>query len=341
VTRRYFCCPNCCLGGYFVDDHLGLDARLSAHAERMITLAGVSQSFRQGCLLLENLAGWTTCHEVIRQVCYRQSEQLAEQREVASPEVEPFRKANGQMEFQTDATTVNTLGGWRDMKIGIFAKRLPGQPATPEQWNKRKVPTPTARFAFAAIEEIDVFARRWWPWAEQLGLGEETLSVLGDGADWIWDHSELQFANWRGTLDIYHSGEWLAKAARAGCGEGTPEAARWLLESRLALLKDGYVGLCDYVYQSAAWIPDRAGLETALPAVLNYFCGQQERLNYALRLRRGQPIGSGMIEGACKQMIGRRMKQTGAQWDVENANHMALLCSLAYSDSLPLYFTAA
>jgi hypothetical protein len=75
--------------------------------------------------------------------------------------------------------------------------------------------------------------------------------------------------------------------------------------------------------------------------VLNYFCGHRDRLNYALRLRRGQPIGSGLIEGTCKQMIGRRMKQTGAQWDLANANRMALLCSLAYADALPSYFNAA
>ena len=86
-------------------------------------------------------------------------------------------------------------------------------------------------------------------------------------------------------------------------------------------------------------VPNRAGLEAATGRLLNYFCGHQDRLKYALR--RGQAIGSGMVEGAAKQMIGRRMKQTAAPWDVENANRMALLCSLLYADSLPLYFNAA
>jgi hypothetical protein len=307
----------------------------------MITLAGVHQSFRHGCTLLDELAGWTTCHEVIRQVCYRQADELDGQRQAASPEVEPFREAQGQMEFQTDATKLNTLEGWRDMKIGVFAKRQAGEPATAERWDKRDLPGPTARFAFAAIEEIETFAPLWWQWAERLGLGQGRLSVLGDGAEWIWDHAELQFANWQGILDIFHASEWLSKAATAGCGEGTAEAARWLKESRQALLKDGYVGLCEYAQSSASWVPDHAGLEAAVPGVLNYFCGHRERLNYALRLRRGQPIGSGLIEGACKQMIGRRMKQTGAQWDVDNANRMSFLCSLAYADSLPLCFNAA
>ena len=85
----------------------------------------------------------------------------------------------------------------------------------------------------------------------------------------------------------------------------------------------------------------RPSSPAALGGVLNYFCGHRDRLNYALRLRRGEPIGSGLIEGACKQLIGRRMKQTGAQWDVGNANRMALLCSLSYADAFPFYFTAA
>lgn len=309
----------------------------------MITLSGVHQAFQRGSALLESLAGWTTCHEVIRQVCYRQADRLAALREpdAATPEVEPFRQAPGRMEFQTDATTVNTTEGWRDMKIGVFAKREPGAPAGPEEWDKRDLPAPAARFAFAGIEEIQAFAPRWRVWADRLGLGDGRLSVLGDGADWIWDHSHAQFANWEGTLDIFHSGEWLAKAAKAGCGEKTAEAARWLREARLALLRDGYVGLCEYAWQSMAWVPDRAGLEGAIPAVLNYFCGRRDYLNYVLRLRRGQPIGSGLIEGACKQLIGRRMKQTGAMWCVDNADRMAFLCSLAYSDSLSLYFNAA
>jgi hypothetical protein len=290
---------------------------------------------------LDQLAGWSSCHEVLRQVCYRRADQLQQQRLAAAADIEPFRQAPGRAEFQTDATTVNTLQGWHDVKIGVFAKRLPGEPACAEDWDKRDLPAPTARFAFAAIEEIDTFAPWWSHWAERLGIDEERINVLGDGAEWIWQHAEMQFVHWLGTLDIFHASSWLADASKAGCGEGTAEAARWLKEARLAVLRDGYDGLCDYVQGSLAWVPNGAGLQGALPGLLNYLCGHRQRLNYALRLRRGEPIGSGLIEGACKQLIGRRMKQTAAPWDVTNANRMALLCSLAYTDSLPLYFNAA
>jgi hypothetical protein len=307
----------------------------------MTTLAGVHQSFRHGAALLEQLAGWSASHEVVRRVCYRQADELARRREADAPEVEAFREAAGRMEFQTDATTVNTLGGWRDMKIGIFAKREQGEPATIERWHTRELPAPTARLAFAGIAGIDTFAEQWWPWAERLGLGDGRLSVLGDGAGWIWDHAEMAFPRLQGVLDVYHASEHLSGVAKAACGEGTGEAARWLKEARLALLGDGYEGLCEYAAASAAWVPDRTGLEGATGELLNYFRGHRDRLKYSLRLRRGQPIGSGMVEGAAKQMIGRRMKQTAAEWDVDNANRMALLCSLAYADSLPQYFNAA
>ena len=69
-----------------------------------------------------------------------------------------FSQAAGEVEFQLDGTTVNTTDGWRDMKIGIFARREPGEKATAAEWDSRDLPGPTARVAFAAIEPIDDFA---------------------------------------------------------------------------------------------------------------------------------------------------------------------------------------
>lgn len=266
---------------------------------------------------------------------------LDRQRQDSAPEVEPFRQAAGGAEFPTDATQVNTLDGWRDLKLGVCATRPGGPPAPAEHGDQRSVPAPTARCAVAASEASEGFAPRWRSWAAALGLAEQPGRVLGDGAEWIWPHAAAQFTDWRGTLDLSHAGEWLAKAAKAGCGDGTDEAACGLRESRLALLRDGYRGLCAYLHASGDWVPKRAGREGMAPEVLNYFCGHPDRLNDAARRRRGQPRGSGLIEGACKQRIGRRRKQTGAQWTVVKAKRRAVLCAIADADAFPLYFTAA
>jgi len=71
--------------------------------------------------------------------------------------------------------------------------------------------------------------------------------------------------------------------------------------------------------------------QEVVQSLRDYLRGNAERLHYAERLALGRPIGSGLIEGACKNLVGRRMKQTGACWRVERANRMALVCSLLYA----------
>ena len=54
-------------------------------------------------------------------------------------------------------------------------------------------------------------------------------------------------------------------------------------------------------------------------------------MNYARRLMEGRSIGSGQIERACKNLIGRRLKQTAARWRGRRLNRMAGLGSIMYS----------
>ncbi len=58
------------------------------------------------------------------------------------------------------------------------------------------------------------------------------------------------------------------------------------------------------------------GDAAARGGVLNYVAAPQRRLNDALRLRRGQSVGSGLVEGSIKQLLNKRLKQTGARWKV-------------------------
>jgi hypothetical protein len=59
---------------------------------------------------------------------------------------------------------------------------------------------------------------------------------------------------------------------------------------------------------------------------------------YRQRLAEGRSIGSGMVEGACKTAIGRRLKQTGARWRIKRLERMAALCCLHYGDQFKDYW---
>jgi hypothetical protein len=45
-----------------------------------------------------------------------------------------------------------------------------------------------------------------------------------------------------------------------------------------------------------------------------------------------------LVEGSCKQVIGRRLKQTGARWRIRRANRMATLCCTLHGDTWKPYW---
>ena len=281
--------------------------------------------------MLAACCGWTVSDETIRLACEGQSGRIAEFH--ATPAAAAgFGEAPGEVEFQLDGTTVNTVGGWRDMNVGIFARREPGEPATAAEWDSRDLPRPTARAAFAAIEPIEEFAPRIGAWAGRLELTDTAaITTLGDGAPWIWNAAAEQRAGSGGVLDIYHAAGHIAEAGKKLFGERAAAARNWLEEGRALLLSDGWAGLCDHIGATPVKDPQLSG-HAALGELTGYFAAHTGRLNYAHRLHTGRSIGSGMVEDAAKNLIGKRMKQTEARWVVGNADAMARLCCLSYSD---------
>jgi hypothetical protein len=106
------------------------------------------------------------------------------------------------------------------------------------------------------------------------------------------------------------------------------------------LLPDGWAGLCDDLGRTPAsdnGSDGRAGLDE----LTSYFVAHSGRLNYCHRLYTGQSIGSGMVEGAAKNPVGRGLNQTGARWQVENVNKLAELCCLPYGDHREPYWACS
>lgn len=310
---------------------MGIDGYLTPAARRLACLAGLRESFARAEGLLTELAGWQLDDETVRRVCHAEAARAQTWAATAAPYTERLAQAEGAAEVQIDAGKVNTDTGWRDVKVAAFAKRPPGEPATAATWDARQLPPPTARRVIAAIEEAAVFGPRCGAEATRLGLTDPTaLSVLGDGADWIWGLAAQEFPGHRGCLDIYHGAGRIAGGANRVFGEGTPEARAAGERGRDRLLQDGYWGVMDWVGEVSPCLP-AGGDGAALGEVLNYFAAHQERLNYAARLRRGEPIGSGLVEGSIKQLLNRRLKQTGARWKVGHVGRFVELVALADS----------
>jgi hypothetical protein len=298
----------------------------------MACLLGVQQSFAKAELALREVAGWDLDDNTIRQLCHATAQQAAATRDQRATAA-AFAQAPGELELQIDAGKVNTTEGWRDVKVGVFARRERGAPTTAEQWNERDLPRPSVRSVTAAVEEAEAFGDRLAAEAQRLALTEPgALSVLGDGAAWLWNLAERHFPGAEQLLDIWHGAEHLADGAKAVCGQASEaakaEAQAEAQRGKRRLLADGYWGVTEWLGELTGRTA-LGGDGAALGGVLNYFAGHQERLNYALRLRRGQSIGSGLVEGSIKQLLNKRLKQTAARWKVEHVGPFVQLGALA------------
>ena len=340
VVRVYFRCVKCRAGGFTADERLGIDGRFSIAVQRLASLAAASWSYSVSSQRLAELCGLKISENTIREIAQTHGAAMNTWQNTDPQAAREFRETAGEPEFTTDGTSVNTTDGWREMKVGVFAKRPEGEAATTEEWATRSLPAPSARVAFAAIERSERFGRRWKAWSRRLGLFDTScITLLADGAKWIWEEKRKYLTQAGGVLDIFHNLEHFAAVARNLYGDGTDAAADWLETSRQVVLESDWSEVERHLtatQESFADVPDK---QQSLEELRNYLLPHTHHMNYAQRLSAGRSIGSGLIEGACKNLIGRRLKQTGARWKVRRVNRMAGLCAVMYSNNWNQYWT--
>lgn len=331
MSRIYFACVKKCEAGFVADDRLGLGGRYSIGTQRLASLAAGSWSHEIASDRLEELCGLRLCPNTIRDIAQKHGAAMNAWQSSDPEACREFRETGGQTEFTTDGTCVNTLTGWREMKIAIFARRELGESATPEEWSSRDLPQPLTSVAFGAIECSADFGRKWKSSARRLGiLDTSNVTVLADGAKWIWEEQLNNLRGASGVLDIFHAVEHIAETSRTLFGAGTNEASAWLEEGRMILIREGWSGISHFLDETRKPLRSPAKRKS-LASLKAYLASHSDHLNYADRLSSGQSIGSGQVEGACKNMIGRRLKQTGARWAVSRVNRMVGLCANLYS----------
>jgi hypothetical protein len=327
-------------GGTFrADAVLGFDGFLTRQARRLVTLAGVEHSFARAQQVLGALCGWQVDDEVIRRTTHAEARRATQERPTRR-DAPAFAAAAGEVEVLMDAGKVNTLDGWRDVKVGLFLKREPGPPALPREWDRRDLPAPTIRTTVAAIEDAELFGQRLRREADRLGVTTAaTATVLGDGADWIWNLADEHLPQAAGVLDVFHAVEHIGDAVKAVWGDAEATPSR-IDAGRAVLLAEGTRGLDRWLAELFPAVPT-GGTTDPLIALAAYLAKHPTRLNYAARLAAGRSIGSGAVEGTIKQQVNLRMKRTGARWRVEHVGPLVELRALSHTPEWHALWTAA
>ena len=335
--RRVGRCPNGCEIGQVapLDKALGLlpHQRTSVELQRLGCLLATFVPFETSAALLSCLisvqvssgAVWHWVQNAGQKAMDGLDEQLAELAAGHLPEMESLDEsisalplligADGVMvPFRPEGGKGSTV--WREVKVAVLARLGRRSKSNAPQLHQRRL--------VAVLGSIDVLRPRLWLEALRQGVLTATQVVwLSDGGVGFWGIYAACFAAYAiGILDFYHVAQNLWKGAKAWLDGRSKKARQWFVSARRRLRH----GETNVVLNDIAAALELDGLpETARKALKNlyeYLDTHQYHIQYEKFKELGLPIGSGMVESACKWLIQQRFKGVGMRWSETGFNHL-------------------
>ncbi len=342
VERTCFRCRDCGVGFRQLDRTPGPEGKTAAPgAESLYADAASSDSYEESGRKLKNLAGVEVPASTLQRHVVRIGEEMqAFEREdaeaeapaskrvlpgidgtgvpMAAREVEGVagKQADGTAKTSEAKTVICSAADGRDPKTG--------EPRKDRNSGAAGVRIDSAQAADGVSRTSDFAAR-----LEQFGYRNalfkaEELVVLSDGAPWIRTVCEETLAGPEMTfiLDLFHALDCAAAAAvrDAAPDEGGRAACMdWIREQPDA----------GQVAQVIAILEPHRRRSEAVAACIRYYEANADRMRCDLYRMRGLPVGSGVVESACKQIVGNRFKKAGCHWSKAGANALlAIRCCL-------------
>lgn len=182
---------------------------------------------------------------------------------------------------------------------------------------------------FGSRQDAIVWARDQ---ATRRGFDPETdqlVQIVIDGERCLRKQLKKLFPHAILTLDLRHAQERLWKAGRLFHEEGSPELAQWV-DPLNRLLLDGRVdALVKRLKKTLKSIPRRGpntkNKRETLAKQIEYFEERREMMRYDAYHREDLVLATGVIEGACRYVVGERLDCSGMRWKLEGAEPLLQL----------------
>jgi len=156
-----------------------------------------------------------------------------------------------------------------------------------------------------------------------------TWVVLVDGAehqlDLIRAEAEQRGVTIHIVIDFIHVLEYIWKAAWSLHPAADPAAEDWVAVKALAVLAGDSARAAAEITAEAGAAGLTAAQRTGADACIRYLTSKDQYLRYDQALAAGWPIATGVIEGACRHLIGDRLDITGARWGLDGAEAVLTL----------------
>ena len=311
---------------YLLEFAFGAVARLAPHTVRAYTrAAGRSREQQETAAVAAAIRSRPPSRAQVREVL----ETPVGPRPATAPEV---------LVISMDGALERTRQGWKEVKLGAIAALVARGTATAAAVLGAVTYTATLGPAQAfGAQLLTAAQRRGLGWAQQ-------VVILGDGARWIWKLAARRFGGAIEIVDWFHAQQHLWVLAQLLYGEGTAAAHTWLAtlagELWLATTTEEVTILAQATAEAWATpgkdLPDGTPRRTQtrhrkVEKALAYFTTNASRMRYGAFRKQGLPVGSGVVEGGCQNVLHVRLKRPGAHWNVDSAEQMvrarAVLCS--------------
>ena len=306
VRRAYYYCDHCRTGHCPADRRLGLGpANTTPVAQARLSVLAALATFVQVPDLLAQLG-------LPLQVDIKSTERVAQRvgGQLAAATQRPYGLAERTVAVGFDGVMFPTWEGYKEARCGVVYEPDWEAGRTPEaEAGLRKEYFATTGSRESLVRAVCRRAR------ERAGGG--VVAVVCDGAALDWVELDAHLPLRVEILDFYHVLErvgLLAGVRHAGDAEA---AAAWRAAMKHELLLFGPRKLLEALRE---WEPAGATAQEVKRVQLAYFERQQERMRYPEYLRRGFPIGSGAVEGACKHVVADRFDGGGMRWKPETAD---------------------
>jgi len=153
---------------------------------------------------------------------------------------------------------------------------------------------------------------------------------VADGAPDNWSYLSETLPVGIEVLDFYHAAEHLGAALGAAYGAGTPTYQE-RVETLSTVLRDEPHGV-DKVMGALCRLRTRYPRRQAIHTALAYFRDHHHRMCYADLRAHNLPIGSGVVEAACKTLVSQRLKRSGMRWRTTGGQAILTFRALCQSE---------
>jgi hypothetical protein len=153
---------------------------------------------------------------------------------------------------------------------------------------------------------------------------------VADGTTDNWTYLSETLPIGEEVLDFYHAVDHLSAALGAAYGESTPKYHE-RLTTLGDVLRDAPQG-ADRVIEALCRLRRHYPRRQAIHKAVAYFREHRHRMRYGDLRARLLPIGSGVVEAACKTLVSQRLKRSGMRWRVPGGQAILTFRALCQSE---------